>query len=128
MARGLARIHFAGPASRAGRLQAYSRRSATTGAREGLGAAVRRLQTRNEHDAAMGGKLLVLSPLPGFTKFQGILWPSTGTILDGNGAKSKIKRSHARRGLIRRRHRTRRSPPSLRSVLAQSIVRSRLRF
>ena len=78
------RISAAGLATVAHRLQTHGHRRTTARPREGLGEPVRRFHSGNEHDAAMGRQLLVLSALSRLKKFRGVCRPGSRAILDGN--------------------------------------------
>jgi leucyl-tRNA synthetase len=64
----------AAAAARAGRLQAHRRRSATARPRKRVVKFAGRFDSRNEHDAAMGRLVLVLSALHRCEKFRRFCW------------------------------------------------------
>ena len=83
VSRSVAGIRVAGFAAGAHGLQAHRHRRAAARPRQGLGESARRLGARNEHHAAMGRQLLVLSPLPRREKSECVRQQGSGTVLDG---------------------------------------------
>ena len=65
------------------RLQTHGHRRTAARPREGLGKPARRLDARDEHHAAMGRHVLVLSPLSRCQKSERVRRQGGGTILDG---------------------------------------------
>ena len=106
----------------AGGFQADRHRRAAAGPRRGMGALFGKGDARTEHHAAMGRLVLVLPALLRSPEIPSALSSATDAerILDGVGKPL--------RGPLRRRHRARGAPPSLRALLAQGAVRSRARL
>ena len=91
LSRSVAGKFAAAVAAVARRLQAHHRWPATARPREGLVESARRLGARNQHDAAMGRLVLVLSPLSRREKFRSFRWQGSGELLDGRGVKVKCE-------------------------------------
>jgi leucyl-tRNA synthetase len=70
-------------------------RPAAARPRQGLGESARRLRARNQHHAAMGRQLLVLSPLSRCEKSECVRRQGSGTILDGRGG-SRVESRESR--------------------------------
>ncbi len=78
------------------------------------------LPARAQHDAAVGGVVLVLPPLPRPHERERVRLTGRRAVLDGARAR--------RRGPVRRRCRARGPAPALRALLAQGALRPRSRL
>ena len=87
--------------------------------RPGRGRGREDVPPRDEHDAAVGGLVLVRAALPRPHQRQGVRRSRERALLDGPAARGRLRR----RRPVRRRRRARRPAPAVRPVLAQGAVR-----